>query len=270
MALPTRHAPELTAGGGCRLKDLVKRFLPAGLYRPILVVWRRFRRGPRRGAGLAGLRPYSDIWGLDRGTPIEVHYIQEFLAAHAGNIRGHTLETGEPRYSRRYGGDGVSRVDVLNLLPGNPAATIVGDLVSGRGIPRDEFDCIILTNTLLLVYDVRSALATCFAALRPGGTLLAHFTGLMRRAYNVRSWGPPGWQGEGDYWRFTVSSARRLTEEHFPPENVSVFWKGNVWVAAASLYGLAKEELRAQDLDHADSNFPVFIGVRAIKPGASS
>jgi SAM-dependent methyltransferase len=218
-------------------------------------------------AEATALRPASDIWGLDRGTPIEVHYIREFLRAHAADIRGRVLEVGDRRYTTELG-RAVERSDVLNLRPGNPEATIVGDLSTGEGIPESAFDCLIVTNTLLLIYDVSAAVRGCYRALRPGGVLLAHFTGIARRAYDPRDpdWGPPGWHGAGDLWRFTSTAARRLCEEAFPPDRVEVTTYGSVRTATASLYGLAAEELAATELAAHDPRYELAIMVRAQRP----
>lgn len=250
------------------VKAFLKRVLPAPVYRPLVGRWRRWRRRPLPHGGLSGLRPISAIWGLDRGTPIEVHYIERFLAAHASDIRGRVLEIGDARYTRKFGGGRIVRSDVLNLTPGNPEATLIGDLATGQGIPPDAFDCLIVVNTFLLIYDVRAAVANCRAALRPGGALLAHFTGIARRAYSHEPWGPPGWLGEGDYWRFTSTSARRLCEAAFGLGNVEVRAYGNVWTAAASLYGLAAEELSTEELEHNDPDFELAVFVRAVRGDA--
>lgn len=224
----------------------------------------RVLRAARPAGGPAGLRPVSEKWGLDRGTPVDLYYIDRFLARHSADITGRTLETGDARHARKYG-RGVTRADVVHLAPGNPDATIVGDLATGDGIPRDAFDCIVLTNTLLLIYDVRAALETCRRALRPGGVLLAHFSGLVRSQTSEVPWGPSGWEGEADYWRFTSSSARRLSREVFGDDAVEVESFGNVRTATAALYGLAVEELEPGAVELDDPRYEVVIGVRAVR-----
>jgi hypothetical protein len=72
----------------------------------------------------------------------------------------------------------------------------------------------------------------------------------------------------GDYWRFTSMSARRLFEEAFPADQVTVQSYGNVLTATAFLYGLAAEELSSEEMDARDSNFEVTIGVKAVKPAS--
>lgn len=245
------------------MRRILRAALPGPAYRAAAAVRRSVMRRVRP-AESRGLMPTSDAWGLDRGTPIEVHYIRQFLRRHASEIRGRVLEVGDRRYTIEFG-TGVSVSDVLNLEPGNPEATIVGDLATGEGIPASAFDCIIVTNTLLLIYDVRAAVRTCRRALAPGGVLLAHFTGLARRA-DDRRYGPPGWHGEGDLWRFTSVAARRICEEAFPADRVSLEVRGNVRTASASLYGLAAEELSPEELAYDDARFELAIFARAQRP----
>lgn len=247
------------------MKATLRRLLPPAA----LAVARRaraaFLRAVRPAGGSTGLRPVSETWGLDRGTPIDLYYLERFVARHAADITGRTLETGDARYARKFGA-GVTRADVVHLAPGNPNATLVGDLATGEGIPSDAYDCIILTNTLLLIYDVRAALETCRRALRPGGVLLAHFSGLVRSQTSTVPWGPPGWEGEADYWRFTSSSAGRLCRDVFGADAVEVASFGNVRTATAALYGLAAEEVGHAALEVRDPRYEVVIGVRAVRP----
>ena len=91
--------------------------------------------GTRQYGSLRRLTPISDRWGLDRGTPVDRHYIEHFLGQRAGDIRGRVLEIGDYAYTRRFGGAG-GRVDVLDVDAGNPDATIVGDLSRPESFPR--------------------------------------------------------------------------------------------------------------------------------------
>jgi hypothetical protein len=141
----------------------------------------------------------------------------------------------------------------------NPSATIVGNLETAEAIPQERFDCVILTQTLPFIYEVRAAVTNVYAALRPGGVLLATVSGISQTSrYDMERW--------GDYWRFTSLSARRLFEEVFPPANVTVEAHGNVLTAIAFLEGLASHELRGQELDFRDQNYEVSITLRAVKP----
>ncbi len=204
--------------------------------------------------------PLSPEWGTDRGKPIDRRYIEEFLAAHAGDIRGAVLEVQEGDYTRDFGGERVERGDVLDANPDNPRATIIADLRRAEAIPTASYDCFILTQTLHVIDDMRAALAECARILKPGGVLLLTFPCLSRVCLEYGD--------DGDFWRLTEAGARRLVYEVFPPERVSTRSYGNVMTAAAFLYGLGCDELRDAEFDAYDPFHPVLVGVRAVKPGA--
>jgi len=241
-----------------------------GILRRVLGLSPRARAAPGRGppptgrVGFGSLRrltPISDAWGFDRGRPIDRYYIERFLEQWASDIRGRVLEIGDATYTRRFGRDQVAISDVLHVVPGNPQATIVADLTAADHIPSAAFDCVILTQTLQLIYDVRTALRTVHRILRPGGVLLATIPGIS--PIDRFEW------GDSWYWAFTTSSARRLLDETFPDGAVAVEAFGNVLAATAFLYGIASEELQPSELDYQDVAYPLLITVRARKaPGA--
>jgi len=241
-----------------RATALAKSAVPERAWRPVLNAYRNITREPLRPEHLLAAEPVSRTWGLDRGTPIERHYIERFLERHRADIRGVVCETADPRYTRRFGGEQVTHSDVLHLVAGNPDATIVGDLSTGEGIPTARFDCMIVVNTLRLIYDVRAALESCHRALKPGGVLLANFETITVRSPDGDAW-------ESDYWRFTSPAARRLVSEVFGEENVHVEVFGNVRTATAVLYGIAAEELDPETLDAHDRDYEVSVVVRASK-----
>jgi SAM-dependent methyltransferase len=204
-------------------------------------------------------RPISRNYGFERGTPVDRYYIGAFLTGHAADVRGRVLEIGDDEYTRRYGGDRVDRSDVLHASPGNPQATIVADLADAPDIADASFDCVICTQTLLLIYDLKAAVATLRRILAPGGVALITVPGVSRICREeADEW--------GDYWRFTSDSARRLLGDEFGPGNVQLQAYGNVLAATAMLHGLAAEEVGAARLDDRDRNFEVIVGVRALRP----
>jgi SAM-dependent methyltransferase len=229
---------------------------------------RRLRRalawppvGTLRLGSLRRTKPLSDDYGFDRGTPIDRHYIERFLEAHAQDVRGRVLEIGDDEYTKRFGGTHVERSDVLDAAAGNPRATIVADLTDAPQVEPESFDCVICTQTLLLVYDVRAALATLERVLAPGGVLLVTVPGVSRICRpEADTW--------GDWWRFTSWSLRRLLEEAFPQGEVEVQSYGNVLTATAMLHGIAAEELSAEELDAHDPDFEVTLAGRAVKLAA--
>jgi SAM-dependent methyltransferase len=267
-----------------RVKAILKRVLPARVSRVLQARLGRSRPpvGAVRFGSLRRLTPIDRAFGFDRGLPIDRYYIESFLARCSGaqqygvgDIRGHVLEIGDDWYTRKFGtlanpeGEGggeatpgsVEKVDVLHVGAQNPKATIVADLVSADHVPSDSFDCIICTQTLSVIYDVRAAIATLHRLLKPGGVVLATFPGITKSI-------TPDKYIWGDYWRFTAHSAKRLFEEVFPAGSLTVDSYGNVLAAVAFLHGLATEELTQDELDLHDPDYEVLITVRAAKPEA--
>jgi hypothetical protein len=202
--------------------------------------------------------PISEWFGFERGLPIDRYYIERFLAGHSGDIRGRVLEMGDPNYTRQFGGDRVTQSDVLHVSEGNPLATFVGDLTCAEDIPSNTFYCVIVTQTLHLIYDIRAALATLYRILTPDGVLLLTVPGISQisRDQWKKSW----------CWSFTSLSIRRLLEEFFPAECVEVKSHGNVLAATAFLQGVATGELKSSELDFHDPHYEVLITGRASKP----
>jgi|SRR3990172_8519866 len=251
---------------GDRLITVARAVLPEGVTRWLRAQQRRYRlQWPRAGmvqfGSLRRVTPISRNVGFDRGIPIDRYYIEQFLATHAADIQGHVLEIGDDSYTRKFGGDRVTRSEVLHVVAGNPKATIVADLTCADHVGSDTFECIIFTQTLQMIYDVRAVLWHLYRILMPGGVLLVTSHGISKicRREGVDRW--------GEYWHFTTQSARRLFQEIFPPANVRVEAHGNVLTAVAFLHGLATEELRQEELDYCDPDYEVLVAVRAVKPG---
>ncbi len=224
---------------------------------------RRRARRLMRPAWLGTLRrltPLSTGWGLDRGTPVDRYYIEQFLQEVRRDIRGTVLEVKDASYTRRYG-TGVERSEVLDVDPTNREATIVADLAAADAVPAGQFDCFVLTQTLQLIPDVRAAITHAYRILRPGGVLLATLPGLCR---------VEGAYVAADFWRFTPASCQLLFGEVFGADHISVRAYGNVLAAIAFLTGMAREELSGEELESYDRLYPIVVAVRAEKSGAAS
>lgn len=220
----------------------------------------RARRWALRPVKLGDLRrttPINLSWGDGRGRSIDRIYIERFLERRRSDIRGRALEAKDDRYVRCFG-TAVERVDILDLSPENTNATIVADLQHAPAIPDDSFDCVVLTQVLQYVYDVRAALRTIHRILAPGGVMLATVPGITRISTGESD-------AYADLWRFTRQSARRLASDVFGADNVEVESYGSVLTAAAFLYGLGSDDLRPEELDKNDPLFEVIVAVRAVK-----
>ena len=247
---------------------------------------RRRLRGPLWLGPLRRVTPVSPNFGFERGTPVDRYYIAEFFDRHADRIRGRVLEVGERLYARERGAfsarqrkeppppvrSTVTSVDVLDLSESNPEATVVADLgAEDAGLPAGAFDCIICTQTLQFVYDVRAAIRNLHRALAPGGSLLMTVPGISQISAAEVIVSPTltaADYGEADlldYWRLTPASAAALCAEEFGAHEVTVESYGNVLTAVALLHGLTVEDLRPGELAHGDPGYPVIVGICATK-----
>ncbi|MFE1244712.1 methyltransferase domain-containing protein [Fictibacillus sp. NPDC058756] len=200
------------------------------------------------------IRPKSRNFGFDRGKPIDRYYIETFLENNRSEIKGQVLEVGDNYYTRTYGVN-VTKSEVLNLIP-SPDATIVGNLETGENIPEEAFDCIILTQVIHVIYDVKTALINTLKALKPGGTLLLTTTGLSQSCRT---------DFHGDYWRFTDTSLKMLLNELVDEEKIEMEVFGNVAVAKAFLDGLAIHEIPEAILGIKDHHYQVLLTAKVRK-----
>jgi SAM-dependent methyltransferase len=221
--------------------------------------WERIRRQAWSLRVLRRTAPIGDNWGWDRGTPVDRFYIETFLDRHRRDIHGRVLEVKDASYTRRFG-SGVTKSDVLDIDRANAEATTYADLAAADAIPSDAYDCVIVTQTLQFVLDVRAALGHLHRMLAPEGVLLASVPTVSRVL-------PPGSEDGTDYWRFTPAVCASLFGAEFGAENVLVEPLGNVLAGVAFLHGLAAEELPATKLERHDPEFPLLVAVRAVKRG---
>lgn len=244
-----------------QLKLIAEKTLPDPIHDWLQAQWQIYRHSPPIGkvnwGNLRREQPVARSWNA-RGKPIDRYYIENFLEYYAPDIRGRVLEIGDRAYTCRYGGDRVLQSDVLYVKEGNPEATIVGDLADAPHIPSDAFDCLIVTQTLQYLYDVRNAVETLYRILKPGGTVLATLPSITPLI-------DPNWN-DCWYWNFTTLSTERLFVDTFPATDVRVNAYGNVLAATAFLHGLSTQELTREELDYSDSSYQVLITVRAVKP----
>lgn len=242
----------------------IAHLLPPALHRRVRQRWGNFRVRPPVGwvrfGSLRRVTPIGPMWPNRRGRPVDRHYIETFLADHAEDVHGRVLELENSVYTRRFGGDRVTHSDILHSPIGriDPAVTIVADLTRADHIPTDAFDCIILTQTLQFIYELRAALGTLHRILKPGGVLLMTVPGISQiTRVDMELW--------GEYWRFTTQSVEKLCTEVFPAEHVSTVSYGNVLAATAFLHGLAVADVRPSELDHHDPDYQMIVAVRAVK-----
>lgn len=193
-------------------------------------------------------RPFSDVYGADRGTPVDRALIHRFLRTHAGLIHGRVLEVGSDQYASRLGGDAVTAVDVLDIDATNGSATIMADLDEPGSLPHDRFDAAICTQTLQYLRGPTVGAAALLGSLAPGGHLLVTVPCAVAR---IDPSAPAA-----DRWRFTPASLREILQAA-GGEVVDAVPLGGFRAGVAFWYGLAAEELPADALTEDDRSFPI-------------
>ncbi|WP_347302966.1 methyltransferase domain-containing protein [Croceibacterium sp. TMG7-5b_MA50] len=197
--------------------------------------------------------PLCREYGFNRGQPIDRHYIETFLYSHRTEITGRVLEIGERLYTEKFGQD-VGRSDMLHV-DDHPDATYVDDLTNGASVPDATYDCVILTQTLHLIFDMQAAVRTLHRVLKPGGVLLCTVPGITQIADD--DWNDT-W-----YWSLSAAAARRLCAPVFGAEQVGISQYGNLLSATAFLHGMAAAELQPAELGHFDQQYPVIVAIAA-------
>jgi SAM-dependent methyltransferase len=203
-------------------------------------------------------KPFSTQFGYDRGGPVDRYYIENFLQKNTAFIKGRVLEIGDNDYTLRFGGNKITQSDILHVDESNKQATFVGDLSNAPQLPDNSFDCIVLTQTLHLIYNFKDALKTCYRILKPGGALLLTVPGISHID-----------QGEWKdiwLWSFTQASIKKLLAETFSNAHATVETFGNVLAATAFLYGMGLPEIKKSQLDETDPHYQVIITAYALKP----
>jgi glycosyltransferase involved in cell wall biosynthesis/SAM-dependent methyltransferase len=241
-----------------RVSPLLPRSVRTRLSTRLGGVEERVPVGAVRLGDLARIAPVSRVFGFDRGLPIDRYYVEHFLAGKRKHVMGRVLEIGDRTYTLKFGGDRVSRSHVLTRPHRTADTTFVSDLTHGEGVPDATFDCVILPQTLHLIFDLPAAIGTLHRILKPGGTLLVTVPGTISQVEKG------AWRDVW-YWGFTRLSLAKLFAAAFYSANVRIVEYGNVLASVAFLEGLATEELDARDLDHRDEQYPLLIGLRATR-----
>jgi SAM-dependent methyltransferase len=209
---------------------------------------------------LRRIQPLPSYAGVYRGVQIPRYFFDRWIYSHADSIRGHVAEIGSPQYVKRVGGSKVTRIEVVDIDPENPQATIVADLSQANSIPDNSFDCFVVPFTFHIIYDIKSALYHSIRVLKPGGILLANFAGY---GYLPAEAPPDRWKR---YWHFTAPYVRTVLEELVPPDRIEMDVYGNVFSVFAFCMGFSVAELTEKEINFKDERFPLLICVKVVKP----
>jgi SAM-dependent methyltransferase len=185
-------------------------------------------------------------WGSQRGLPVDRWYIQDYLYNHSADVSGRVLEVKSDLYGSRLG---ASVVDVVDIDPTNPRATVIGDLCDPATLDQGRYDAAIVTQTLQLVSDPEAALRNVLRSLRLRGVLLITVPCLSRLV------------GDIDRWRWTPAGFQQLVLQVAPVSaSVEVVGLGNGLAGRAFLFGLAAEDVAPSALAVRDVDYPLIVG----------
>ena len=198
-------------------------------------------------------KPSGREFGLERGTAIDRYYIERFLEENRELIYGDCLEIADNTYTLKYGADKVDNAYVLHVEGwGNNA--IKGNLETGEGIEENKYDCAIITQTLMFIFDIKKVAGNVYKMLKKNGTALIPVAGSSQISRDDADlW--------GSYYGFHKDAMLSLFEPFFGKENVKVQSYGNVKTAMAMLYGMCREELMDCDFEVSDDDYPVVLSV---------
>ena len=228
--------------GGAAIKTLLgprwttwARTVTRGMERPS---WGNLRR----------VTPVSASYGFERGTPIDRYYVHRFFAGHRHVIRGRVLEIQTRDHTRKYG-SGVTAADTLDIRA-EFRPTYHCDLANASIVADGSYDCFLLPNTLCFLRALDAALREARRIVRRGGVILATVPGFVPLTPDVP-----------DYWHASADGWREVATRVWPDCETTIESHGNCLAAAASMYGLAAEELTEAELDVQDSRYPVLVTI---------
>ena len=222
-----------------------------GLLGPRWTTWARtVTRGLARPSwgNLRRVTPLSATYGFDRGTPIDRYYVDKFFNAHRHLITGRVLEIQTRDHIRKYG-SAVTAADTLDISP-EFHPTYQCDLASATMVGDGSYDCFLLPNTLCFLRSLDAALREARRIVRRGGVILATVPGFVPLTPDVE-----------DYWHASADGWRVVAARVWPDCETTIESRGNCLAAAASMYGIAAEELTDAELDAYDTGYPVLVTI---------
>lgn len=195
--------------------------------------------------------PLNRTFGWERGKPVDRYYIERFLEGNRELIGGDVLEIAENTYTMQFGGERVKNSYILHI-EGWGENAIKGNLETGEGIEIEKFDTVIITQTLMFTYGIEQVAQNIYKMLKQGGRAFITVAGISQISrYVADEW--------GSYFAFHEDAMRKLFVPLFGEENVDVQTHGNMKTAIALLYGLSYEDLKPEDFEIVDNDYPVII-----------
>ena len=201
-------------------------------------------------AGLKELARSVKAYDIPQGQTVIPYYVERFLVQHTADIQGNVLAAGDDAVVYQYG---IGQVRESHVLP------VTADAAGGIQLDTQQFapnsvDCMIVSQYLHRVFDVKTAVSDLHRLLKPGGVLLVTLPGFHNH-HKENDW----------YWGFTNKAAQKLFHTIFSPQTVTIQHEGNVLTATAFLNDLPTSQFRPEELNRRDKQYQLLLTVRAVK-----
>lgn len=221
--------------------------------------WREFLRDSYRrtyplvnAVAQMGQEPVSRQFGTERGTPVDRYYIEKFLEEHKHMVKGEVLEIEDNTYSIKYGEERLTRSIVMDVENNSEDITFNGNLETGDGIQDELADCFILTQTLMYLFDLKSAAHNIGRLLKRGGTALVTCSGISQNSRRCMD-------DYGCCFNFNVDALQKMFSREPGLEVVEAGSYGNVKTVMAHIGGLCREDLDIGDFSVNDKYYPLIV-----------
>ena len=187
-------------------------------------------------------------------------YLERWIAENRRHISGSVMEVKDADLVTRFGSR-LTRVDVLDVDPANPVATIVADLAEPGALPAGAFDCAVVTQVLQYVSSPVAAARNLIGSLRPGGTLLLSVPGVSPCEHESLG---------SDRWRFLIAGVGQILDDASGSADVetSISAFGNAATVLGVAAGTVAEEGFGRYIAAAnDPHYPLLICARVTRRG---
>ena len=195
--------------------------------------------------------PISMQFGTERGTPIDRHYILDFLKENEQYIKGDVLEIEDNTYTMLWK-EKIHKSIVMDVNSDAKVVDFNGNLETGEGIRENIADCFILTQTLMYIYDLKSAACNIGKLLKKDGVALITCSGISQNSRRCMD-------NYGCYFNFNKDVFYKMFETEEKLEIVNIGSFGNVKTVIAHIAGMCCEDLVEKDFEPNDQYYPLIV-----------
>lgn len=196
--------------------------------------------------------PISKQFGTERGTPIDRYYIGEFLAECKEYICGDVLEIEDSTYTYEYGGERVKNAIVMDVSSEAGQVDFIANLETGEGIKESIADCFILTQTLMYIFDIKTAAKNIAKLLKQNGVALITCSGISQNSRRCMD-------NYGCYFNFNKDVFVKMFENEANMKVIKAGSYGNVKTVSAHINGVCCEDLDEKDFIPNDKYYPLIV-----------